>query len=144
MGKMYIAAFMPAEEGGWDIVLPDVPGAFTCADTLEEAYMIASEVLALMLRDLAGDKKPLPEPSDLVTVREKTAGHLQTIDHRPAGEILYQLIPAPNLDQTPVKVTISLPKAVLDAVDANARCNGMTRSGFLARAAEEYQEGKSV
>jgi predicted RNase H-like HicB family nuclease len=144
MGKMYIAAFMPAEEGGWDIVLPDVPGAFTCADTLEEAYMMASEVLALMLRDLAGDKKPLPEPCDLVTVRKKTAEHLQTIDHRPAGEILYQLIPAPNLDQTPVKVTISLPKAVLDAVDANARSNGMTRSGFLARAAEKYQVGKSV
>jgi predicted RNase H-like HicB family nuclease len=137
---MYIAAFMPAGEGGWDIVLPDVPGAFTCADTLEEAYMMASEVLALMLRDLAGDKKTLPEPSDLAKVREKTAEHLQTIDHRPAGEILYQLIPAPNLDQTPVKVTISLPKAVLDAVDASARSTGLTRSGFLARAAEEYQQ----
>jgi hypothetical protein len=107
---------------------------------LEEAYVMASEVLALMLRDLAGDKKTLPEPSDLDKVREKTVEHLRTIDHRPAGDIMYQLIPAPNLDQTPVKVTISLPKAVLDAVDASAKNNGMTRSGFLARAAEEYQQ----
>jgi metal-responsive CopG/Arc/MetJ family transcriptional regulator len=53
---------------------------------------------------------------------------------------MYQLIPAPNLDQTPVKVTISLPKAVLDAVDASARNNGMTRSGFLAKAAEGFQQ----
>jgi predicted RNase H-like HicB family nuclease len=92
MEKMYIAAFMPAVEGGWDIVIPDVPGAVTCADDLEEAYMMASEVLALMLRDLVGDKKPVPEPASLAQVREKTAEHLRTIDHQPAGEIMYQLI----------------------------------------------------
>jgi predicted RNase H-like HicB family nuclease len=139
MEKMYIAAFMPAVEGGWDIVIPDVPGAFSCADTLNEAYMMASEVLTLMLRDLAGDKKPVPEPSDLAQAREKTAAHLRAINHEPAGEIMYQLIPAPNLDLTPVKVTISLPKAVLDAIDMQAKGSGMTRSGFLARAAEAYQ-----
>ena len=139
MGKIYIAAFMPAVEGGWDIVIPDVPGAFTCADTLDDAYMMASEVLTLMLRDMAGDNKPVPEPSNLAQVREKTAAHLRTINHQPAGEIMYQLIPAPNLDLTPVKVTISMPRAVLEAIDAQARGSGMTRSGFLTRAAEAYR-----
>ncbi|MDR2488216.1 MAG: type II toxin-antitoxin system HicB family antitoxin, partial [Desulfovibrio sp.] len=111
----------------------------TCADTLDEAYMMASEVLAVMLRDLAGDNKALPAPSSLERVREKTAEHLRTIDHQPTGEIMYQIVPAPNLDLTPVKVTISLPKALLAAIDTNAGKYGMTRSGFLARAAEAYQ-----
>ena len=137
MEKIYIAAFMPAVEGGWDIVIPDVPGAVTCADTLEEAYMMAGEVLTMMLRDMAGDKKPLPEPSPLERVREKTAEHLRAIDHQPSGEIMYQLVPAPNLDLTPVKVTISLPKAVLASIDATAGKRGMTRSGFLAHAAQQ-------
>jgi predicted RNase H-like HicB family nuclease len=139
MGKMYIAAFMPAPEGGWDIVIPDVPGAVTCAETLEAAYTMALEVLTMMLRDMAGDKKAIPEPSSLEQAREKTAEHLKAIDHQPAGDILYQLIPAPILDLTPVKVTISLPKSVLASIDTAAVRCGMTRSGFLAAAASEYE-----
>ena len=41
-----------------------------------------------------------------------------------------------------VKVTISLPKALLDTVDKKAAVTGMSRSGFLARAAEYKQEGQ--
>jgi len=139
MKKFYFAAFMPAEEGGYDIVIPDVPNAFTCADTLEESFMMAEEVVALMLRDWVGDKKDAPEPSTLEEVKQKTAEHLRDIDHEPAGEILYQLIPAPNLDMTPVKVTISLPKSTLEEVDQLAKTGGFTRSGFLAHAAQQYQ-----
>jgi metal-responsive CopG/Arc/MetJ family transcriptional regulator len=39
---------------------------------------------------------------------------------------------------TPVKVTISLPKAVLAAIDTSAGKHGMTRSGFLAAAASAF------
>ena len=140
MKKFYLAAFMPAHEGGFDIVIPDVPNAITCADTLEEGFVMAEDVLSVMLRDLAGDKKPVPEPSGLETVKQKTAAHLKNIDHEPAGAILYQLIPAPNLDMTPVKVTISLPKSVLDAIDVSAKNAGFTRSGFLAHAAAQYHQ----
>lgn len=139
MKKLYFAAFMPAPEGGFDIVIPDVPNAFTCADTLEEAYAMAVDVLDTMLRDLAENNKPLPEPSGLEAVKAKTARHLEDIGHAPAGEILYQLIPAPNLDSAPVKVTISLSRSVLDDVDARAKQYGFTRSGFLARAAAQFR-----
>jgi len=139
MKTYYFAAFMPAQEGGFDIVIPDVPNAFTCADSLEEAFAAAQDVLSLMLRDLVSDKKTTPRPSPLETVKEKTAQHLKNIDHEPAGEILYQLIPAPSLDMAPVKVTVSFPKAVLDEIDAKAKSTGYTRSGFLAQAAQAYQ-----
>jgi Uncharacterized conserved protein len=138
MKKFYVAAFMPAEEGGFDIVIPDVPNAFTCAETIEEGFVMAEEVLTMMLRDLAADKKDIPEPSSLAVVKAKTAEHLRGIDHVPAGEILYQLIPAPTLDMTPVKVTISLPKAVLEEIDRMAKSEGFTRSGFITHAAQLY------
>lgn len=139
MKKYYLAAFMPAPEGGYDIVVPDIPNAFTCADSLEEGFEMAEEVVSMMLRDLVENKKPLPEPTDMESVKAKTAEYLRSIGHVPADEILYQLIPAPNTDQSPVKVTISLPRSVLDTVDTLAKAEGMTRSGFLAKTAEVYQ-----
>ena len=133
---------MPAEEGGYDIVIPDVPNAFTCADTLEEGFEMATEVIAMMLRDLVENNKAMPGPSTLQEVKAKTARHLKAIDHQPAGEILYQLVPAPNLDMAPVKVTISLPKAVLVDIDTKAKGHGYTRSGFLAAAAQAYPQDR--
>lgn len=138
MRQYYYAAFMPASEGGYDIVIPDIPNAFTCADTMEEGFAMAEEVVAAMLSELVLDKKPVPNPSPLEQVKGKTADHLLDIDHQPAGEIIYQLIPAPNLDASPVKVTISLPKAVLEEIDAHARRTGFTRSGYLAAAARAF------
>lgn len=143
MKNFYFAAFMPAEEGGYDIVIPDIPNALTDADTLEEGFERAESVLSLMLKDLALEKKELPAPSGLSEVKEKTAQHLAGIDHTPAGEILFQLIPAPGLDMAPVKVTVSFPKSVLDEIDAKARSEGFTRSGFLAHAATSYQPSES-
>ena len=140
MKTYYLAAFMPAEEGGYDIVIPDVPNAFTCADTLEEGFEMAASVLSMMLRDLVENNKAIPAPSPLEEVKEKTARHLKDIDHYPAGEILYQIVPAPYWDMAPVKVTISLPKAVLAAIDAKAKGHGYTRSGFLAAAAQAFPQ----
>ena len=142
MKSYYLTAFMPAEEGGYDIVIPDVPNAFTCADTLEEGFEMAADVLSMMLRDLIKNNKTIPEPSPLEKVKAKTALHLKNIDHQPAGEILYQLVPAPNLDMAPVKVTISLPKAVLVDIDTKAKGYGYTRSGFLAVAAQAYPQDR--
>lgn len=139
MKKYYIAAFMPAKEGGFDIVIPDVPGTSTSADTLGAAYAKAHKALSRMLREMAGEKKKIPAPSPIDEVRKKTAEYIETLDHDPEGEILYQLIPAPNLNMTPVKVTISLPKSILDELDAKAREGGLTRSGFVGRAVLAYR-----
>ena len=138
MRTCYFAAFIPSEDGGYDIDIPDVPNAFTSADSLEEAFSVAEELLKLMLRDLVCEKKFVPSPSSLKDAKNKATMHLREIKQKPTGEILYQLIPAPNLDMAPVKVTISMPKAVLEEIDAKARRAGFTRSGFLAHAATRY------
>jgi predicted RNase H-like HicB family nuclease len=138
MAKYYIAGFVPSPDGGYHITVPDVPNCFTCADTLEEGMEMAMDVLAMMLRDLAESNQPAPDPSPLPAVREMVARELESIECEAAGEILYQLVPAPALDMVPVKLSISMPKAVLAEVDAKAKAAGYTRSGFLALAAQAY------
>jgi len=138
MAKFYVAGFVPASGGGYHITVPDVPNCFTCAGTPEEGMEMAADVLAMTLRDLAESKQPIPEPSPLPIVREMVARELRSIGCEADGEILYQLIPAPSLDMAPVKLSISLPRAVLAEVDAKAKALGYTRSGFLAHAAQAF------
>ena len=138
MRKYYFAAFIPEENGGYSIVIPDIPNAVTCGDSLEEGMDMAADVLAMLLRDMVENNQPVPEPSEVAAAKAKVARHLQDIEHKAAGEIMYQLIQAPSLDMVPVKLSISMPKAVLAEIDSKAKAYGYTRSGFLVHAAQTY------
>ena len=100
MKTMYFAAFIPEADGGYHIAIPDIPHCFTEAETLDEGMEAAEEVVAMQLRWLASESKEIPVPSGLVEMREKTAAYLREIDHEASGEILYQLIAAPDLNMT--------------------------------------------
>jgi len=54
------------------IVFPDIPGAVTAADTVEEAYDRAVEVAHLQLEELTRNGKPLPIPSRITELRNRT------------------------------------------------------------------------
>lgn len=140
MSDYYFAAIVKEpDESGYSVYIPDVPNCFTGADSLPEAMDLAADVLKMMLEDLTADNKAIPMPSDrdkvkkLVTASRKSAG-LETPD-----DTLYQLIKAPSLDMVVKRVNITLPKAALDEIDRKASAYGMTRSGFIARAAAEYR-----
>lgn len=49
--RIYPAIFHVAEEGGYWVEFPDLPGCLTQGETLEEAYKMAKEALALWLDD---------------------------------------------------------------------------------------------
>ena len=51
---------------------------------------------------------------------------------------LFQLFGAPDMDMTPVRINISLPKCVLEGLDRKASARGMTRSALIAKAAQAY------
>ena len=59
----YTAVFEPAEEGGFVVTFPALPGLVTEGDTLEEARVMASEALHGYLESLAKDGQ-LPPPED--------------------------------------------------------------------------------
>jgi antitoxin HicB len=59
----YAVALTPAEEGGFIVTFPDVPGAITEGDDTEEALARAVDALETMFIGLMDSRKDLPLPS---------------------------------------------------------------------------------
>lgn len=61
---IYPAIFDYADDG-ISIEFPDLPGCISCADTDEEALLMAEEVLGLWMENLEEQKGNIPKPSNL-------------------------------------------------------------------------------
>ena len=133
--KYYFAQFSPVKEGGYAVWFPDIPEAVTQGEDLEEAMFMAGDVLKMWLEDYTKEGRPLPEPSTLEEAKRKVAEWEADLDVEKVGEDIYPLIAAPDLDRTPVKVTMSFPRNVLREIDRRAEQAGMTRSGYVASVA---------
>ena len=58
-GKM-VLTLTPAEEGGYVVTAPLNPDVLTQADTVEEAFENARDVIALFAEDQASERKAAP------------------------------------------------------------------------------------
>lgn len=135
----YLSVLYPASEGGYAVEFPDFPEALTQGDTLEDAIDMATDALGIVVEEYAKARRDLPVPSTLEQVKavaEREMASAPGIDHD--REPFFQLIPAPAVDMTPVKISVSFTKSVLASIDAKAKQRGMTRSGFLAAAAQAF------
>lgn len=56
----YTVLFEPAEEGGFVVTCPALPGLVTEGDTLEEARMMAQDAIRGYLESLRKDRLPIP------------------------------------------------------------------------------------
>lgn len=111
----------------YGVVVPDLPGCFSAGDTMDEAMTNAQEAILLHLEGLLDDGQPFPKASDIERLRSKRGMRKWTwaiVD-----------VDMSQLGDKAARINITLPQRVLRAVDAHARRQGETRSGFLARAA---------
>jgi len=60
--------FEPAEEGGFVVTCPALPGLVTEGDTMEEARSMAEDALRLYLETLIEDGMPIP--SDKIPIAQ--------------------------------------------------------------------------
>jgi len=60
---VYPAKFIAEPEGRYSIIFPDIIGCTTCADTIEEAYEMATDALCLCLWSMIDRKINIPMPS---------------------------------------------------------------------------------
>ncbi len=60
----YTAIFEPAEEGGYVVTIPALPGCVTQGDTFEEAKKMAKDAIKGYLAVLKEDKEPIPVESE--------------------------------------------------------------------------------
>ena len=59
MKLSYPACFYPAEEGGYTVIVPDLPGCVTCGDDLQEAFEMAVDAASgWVLDELEENRKP--------------------------------------------------------------------------------------
>ena len=59
----YTVIFEPAEEGGYTVIVPALPGLVTEGDTLEEAKAMAEEAIRCHLLSLKQRGLPIPQDS---------------------------------------------------------------------------------
>lgn len=57
----FTAIFEPAEEGGYTVTVPSLPGCITEGDTFEEAVEMAEEAISGYLESLRKNNEPIPE-----------------------------------------------------------------------------------
>jgi predicted RNase H-like HicB family nuclease len=122
----YIALIHKDAGSDFGVSFPDLPGCVTAGRTLDEARAFAMEALALHLEGLAEDGEAIPAPSSLEDIMAEAANR----------DAVAVLVPAPETADKIVRVNITLPETVLKAIDREAERQGMTRSGFLVRAAK--------
>lgn len=82
--KIYPAVFH-AEEKGYSVSFPDLEGCFTNGETLEEAFAMAKEALALYLDDI----QELPAPSKMQDVKVEDGETVMLVEADNADDIVY-------------------------------------------------------
>lgn len=112
----------------YGVTVPDVPGCFSHGDTIEEAISNSKEAVYFHLESL------LEDGEDVVVNPSKIEDLLADPDYSGATWAFVE-IDMSKLDTKPERVNISLPHYVLEKIDAHAKANHETRSGFIARAA---------
>ncbi len=106
-------------------IFPDFPGCFTAADELADLPRMAQEAVEAFFE---GEDMEIPPPSDID--RWKDDEDLQ------GGFWLLVEIDLAQVNAKPVRLNISLPAHLVQRIDRAAEAEHMSRSGFLARAAQ--------
>ncbi|MCQ1835972.1 type II toxin-antitoxin system HicB family antitoxin [Neorhizobium galegae] len=126
----YIGLIHKNAESDYGVSFPDFPGVVTAGATLDEARHMAEEALAFHVEGMVEDGETIPEPSSLESV-------MANPDNLDGVAILVTL---KTQVARAVRINITLPEDVLERIDRFAADHGLSRSGFLARAASHEIE----
>lgn len=129
--RPYIALIHKDHDSHFGVSFPDLPGCATAGVTLDEARTMAVEALARHLEGLATDGEVPPDPSSLDVI-------MATPENRDGVAIL---VDPPRAATKSVRLNITLADDLVERIDRHAEAHGLTRSGFLARAARKELAG---
>ncbi len=139
--KYYYAYILKDKKTGYTVFFPDFPEATTQGDTIEECLDLGDEALNITLEEYIRERRNVPEPSKLNEVKKKAKAKMkeyaELLDL--SFEPLIQFFKASDTSQKPVKITVSFPKSALENIYKKAEQLGLTRSGFLVKAALAYE-----
>ncbi|TYP52476.1 type II toxin-antitoxin system HicB family antitoxin [Thermosediminibacter litoriperuensis] len=123
----YPAVFEPAEEGGYTVTFPDLPGCITEGDDEDEALRMAEEALGLYLYTLEKEDAIIPEPSNIDDVKVPDGGFVRIID-------IWMPLVRERIENKAVNLTVTLPRWLKDAAEKKK----VNFSQVLQAALKEY------
>ncbi len=114
----------------YGVTVPDLPGCFSGADTLDGAFVSAQEAILLHLEGMLADGEALPRTKPIEE-------HISNENYQDGiwGFVDVDMASVPD---KAVRVNITVPSRVLAAIDKWAEREGETRSGFLTKSALEH------
>jgi len=110
----------------YGVIAPDFPGVFSGGETLENALENVQDAIETFYD---GEEGTPPPPSTL----EKALAS----EDAQNGAVVLVNVNFDFLEKKSVPVNITLPAWLRDRIDKAAKDAGVTRSGFIARAAQE-------
>ena len=123
------------DDVAYGVTVPDLPGCFSAGETLDQAIENAHEAIDAHVELLMDDGAPLPVVRPLAD--------LQT-DPDLAGAVWVVIdVPVERYFGPAEKINITVPKRLLQRIDAHAKARHLSRSAFLVQAASEAM-GKAV
>jgi predicted RNase H-like HicB family nuclease len=117
------------EQHAHGIEFPDFPGCFSAADDWQDIDRMAQAAVEC---HMAGENRPVPNP----TVLEVLANN----PRYQGGTWMLIDSDVSKIDPAPQRVNVSLPRYLLSQIDAYAEGQHLTRSGFLAKAAQRAMQ----
>lgn len=111
------------------VTVPDLPGCFSSGETFDAALDSVLAAIDLHLEGMIEDGESLPFPQAI-------AHHQSNPDF--AGGV-WAVVDADTrrFEGKAEKINITLPKLLLSRIDSYAKAHGVSRSGFLAQAAQQ-------
>lgn len=113
-----------SETTAFGVVFPDLPGCFSAGDTLDEAISSAEEAAAAWIDATLDAGDAVPSPSTLDAIQSNPDYQGWTVG--------FVTIDPAILDDRVERANISLPRRVLERLDALARASSESRSGMIA------------
>ena len=122
----YIAIVHKDEGSAYGVTLPDFPGCFSAADSIEDLAQNVQEAVEVYAEDEEGFQPPVPKSFDEVA-KQANGGVLMLVD-----------VSFDFLDKAVVPVNVSMPAYMRERIDRAAKRRGLTRSAYLVRAAQAF------
>jgi len=117
---LFIALATPDSTGGYRADFPDASDCGVEGRDLVELLLNARQSLAAHLKRMADAGEAWPSPTPIESIALKPG--------------VMPLLVDVAVEDTPVRVNISLGERLVERLDAAAEAKGMTRSGFIAQA----------
>ena len=114
----------------YGVTVPDLPGCFSAGETMEDAMTQIVEAIECHLEGLLFDGDAIPEVQSVEMHRK--------VKDFASGTWALVNVDLSKLASKAKRINITLPERVLALVDEQAKREGNSRSGLLARAVLEY------